>query len=287
MKITTNLLRKFGADENCIKFMEKFYPDGAEPLEIVKDHKIPLEYLHFARKYFPFTNEEFLKYKELCNIDENSTNFWASSDVEHSQCVWRSKLVSDSGYIIDSNTVKNSQFVFNSVDVRDSSNLLLSRSVRKSEKIMNSQFIDYSEQVNFSENVHWSKYITYSQRISDSEFLYKCERVTNSYFCGFLKDCNTCLFCDGLEGADSYIFNKPVSRNDFERVMDELLFHLRNESIRFIEVDYKNSYERTRFKTKNRLDDIFNGLSSDFYGWISTLPNYEDNLFLSLFFKEK
>ena len=286
MKVTLELLERYGGISDLDRdFLESRGLIGATPLEIMDAEFVNIDFLHFLRQYFEFTEEECQRYFEICKV-KDSKNIWGSYEVSNSRFIGNSKRVEDSQYVYNSNQVKNSQYIFSSVDVKNSSNLLLSRSVSNSNKVLNSELVKFSEQIQLSEDINWSKNIIYSKHINESSFIYKGEDVLNCHFCGFGTKITNCLFCIGIEGSSFKIFNKPIVSKDFYKIQEELTFMLQQENSQFITIDH-TKIDMGRFIQKYRLDDIFIGLSSNFYGWISTLPNYDEEVFLSLFFKDK
>lgn len=76
-----------------------------------------------------------------------------------------------------------------------------------------------------------------STNIFHSELCYECVNVENGYRLFFSDDCKNCrdsvflrfcrrvtnsLFCYGLEGVDYHIFNQPVSKEEFQKKLNEL-----------------------------------------------------------------
>ena len=68
MFITADLLRKYGACEQGIKYIERFYPNGAEMIDVIRDRHISKDFLHWGREYLTHTPEELAAYFTACDI---------------------------------------------------------------------------------------------------------------------------------------------------------------------------------------------------------------------------
>lgn len=283
MKVTKEILERYQACKKGKDFLDKFYPDGAEVLQIVKEHEISSEMLHFARRYFSLNEEEFKKYFELCRVSEDCKYVWDSIDVENSSYIYNSERITDSQHIQGSIKISSSSDIYESDSVDESNDVLNSQNIDNSFLIMMSNNIDYSSNIFNSANISWSEMVIHSSSIEESKYIYGSQFLNNCYFGGFLKHCSNCLFCYGLDSADNFIFNQPVNYNEFEYWKEKLLGILELEEKNFINIK-DDVHSSERFSVNTRLNSLFNSLSKDFFGWISTMLNYDEELFLDLFF---
>lgn len=284
MKITRELLEKYEACKDGIEFLDKFYPDGAEALQIAEEHELPLEMLHFARQFFNLDEKELQKYSELCEVDEDCTNVWRSSKVYASKNISSSININESNFVYDSTNVFRSSDVYSSEEVEESHNVFGSKGINSSEFIVNCEEVEFSSQLVGCENISWSENLIFSFGIEESSFLYTTKNSRNSYFSGFLTDCQNCLFCYGLNNVKNYIFNQPVSENEFEIWKEKLLFMLNREQNSLVKINHQ-LHSISRFQFYTSITSIFKDLSSDFFGWVGSIPYYDENLFINLFFK--
>jgi len=285
MRITVENLEKFAANKPDIELFKKEYPEGAEILEVFNNPKFDKEFFYFIKIYFKLSEEEEEIYNKICEI-EKSVSVLYSSRVKNSSFVSYSEDINKSNYVFrsknveDSNSINNSSFITKSKYIHGSSN------VRASEKIIDSERISTSFNVVNSKDVTWGNCIISSSDIDDGGFLYKCKELTSCYFCGFVINSENCLFCHGVDGARYRIFNQEVEPQEFDRIREDLLYRLNLEISTFIQID--DDSPRMLFGKKvvyhNRFDSIFDGLSNEFYGWISTIPYYNEDLFINLFF---
>lgn len=287
MKITVNQLYNFDAPKGLIEYVEKVYPAGVEVADLIKDSDIEFDFLHFIRNYLPLTKEETAEYMRVCRIDEESKNIYNSEQITSSKLVASSANVVDSYNIFNSQDVVSSRYVVNSMGVQNSNSVLNSQDIEHCGVIVDSKKVTESNNILSSEDINWCDTINFSTCLEESRFIYRSDRLNDSYFCGFCKDGNHLLFCVGVEGADYMIFNQPVSIQDFEIWREKLLFILSSENVQFIPLDRTAALPMERFKVNYRLDAIFNGLSSNFYGQIGNFPNFSDELFIDLFFRDK
>lgn len=288
MKVTSEFLNRCDASEEAIKFIEQNFSEGAEPLEIIeKFPDLPRGWLYFARDYFLQSEKEIAKFNELCKIKDCGV-VANSYDVENGDNIVDSEVVRDSTYIFHSNTVNDSHFIYNSHNIVLSNNINGSEDIYSSSIVVHSEGVHDSVEICDSDYINWSRNILLCNNINDSQFVYHSNNLADCYFCGFVQNCNHCMFCSGIEDRSYYIFNKPVDIKTFEALKQILLLNLDDEHSTFIALDGDEILNgNKRFIFNLRYDSVFNGLSDGFFGWVGTLPNYSDEKFLNLFFKER
>lgn len=282
MRLTAELVKEHGACEEGVNYLKEHYPNGAEILELADDPNIPLEWVHDARKYVPFTPEEVKRYEELCNV-VNSTYTRYSSDITNSANIISSTKVTDSKQVVQSNGVKDSQYIYRSDRIDFSKNVMESTDVTKSASIISSKNITRCTNIVLSDYISRSENILYSLLITSSSYCYKSKDLFDCYFCGFCAGLKHCMFCSNLEDEEYCIFNKKVSRALYEQIREELFTMLNAEASNFVEVKEDKLLERSRFVYDTKFNSIFKGLSDDFREWISELPNYSDEMYNELF----
>jgi hypothetical protein len=62
MLITVDLLKKYKACDNGIKYIDRFYPNGVEMIDVIRDRHIPKEMLHWGREFLAHSEEELVAY---------------------------------------------------------------------------------------------------------------------------------------------------------------------------------------------------------------------------------
>lgn len=287
MRITVDLLKRYNACKQSIDFMQANYPNGAEAIEIMQRKDIPLHFLHFGRQYLDVSDEEIQLYKQICRIDDKSRYIWYSNDVSNSTGLMHAHHVSNSSFIRDSFQINNSKHIYNSNNISNCSDIAHSTNIKDSNKILESHDIAESNDVARSNFISWSSAILNSLLLEDCSFIYKSDNLKDCHFCGFIKNSKHCLFCTELEDKEYYIFNHEVSPTVYEKYREELLLQLQAETPCMINVFSTKYTAEERFELSTRFDTVFNGLSDAFYGWIGTLPNYSDEVFINLFFKNR
>lgn len=287
MRITVDLLKRYNACKQSIDFMQANYPNGAEAIEIMQRKDIPLHFLHFGRQYLDVNDEEIQLYKQICRIDDKSRYIWYSNDVSNSTGLMNAHYVNNSSFVRDSFQINNSNHIYNSNNVSNCNDIAHSTNIKDSNKILESHDIAESNDVARSNFISWSSAILNSLLLEDCSFIYKSDNLNDCHFCGFIKNSKHCLFCTELEDKEYYIFNHEVSPTVYEKYREELLLQLQAETPCMINVFSTKYTAEERFELSTRFDTVFNGLSDAFYGWIGTLPNYSDEVFINLFFKNR
>ena len=287
MRITVDLLKRYNACKQSIDFMQANYPNGAEAIEIMQRKDIPLHFLHFGRQYLDVNDEEIQLYKQICRIDDKSRYIWYSNDVSNSTGLMNAHHVNNSSFVRDSFQINNSNHIYNSNNISNCDDIAHSTNIKNSNKILESHDIAESNDVARSNFISWSSAILNSLLLEDCSFIYKSDNLNDCHFCGFIKNSKHCLFCTELEDKEYYIFNHEVSPTVYEKYREELLLQLQAETPCMINVFSTKYAAEERFELSTRFDTVFNGLSDAFYGWIGTLPNYSDEVFINLFFKNR
>lgn len=284
MKILLSEMERYNAAEGMLETFKNMNLDGLEFSEFLKKQP-PVVMAHFIRTFFSLDKEELKSYFDYCNVT-NSTNVWYSTDVDHCSSVAYSKNVIDSSYVYSCKDVKNGKDIYDSLRVEDSENVSNCKDIIYSQNVVNSHDVECSSEIFGSSEIDWSKNILRSDGITDSQYIYHSHNMGNSYFCGFSKNSDHCLFCMGVEGAQYMIFNQPVEVAEFEEWCEKLLFMLNSEQSKFIGINLNEHEAEKRFEVRKGIDNLFEGLSSNFYGQLGNFKNYSEDLFLDLFFKE-
>lgn len=109
----------------------------------------------------------------------------------------------------------------------------------------NSKNVYYSETVFTSEDVYYSAAITgkndmvfdclrcfqcsnihdcvLSTNCTSSSYLFRCNTTSDSHFCIDCRGCTDCLFSSNLRNKSLHVFNKPVTRAEFEAIKARVL----------------------------------------------------------------
>lgn len=278
MKITPELLERFGIP--C---------EDKEPIlftNAILSYNYPPNLFHYIREYYRLSEEEFELYCKVYKI-EMCSNFWYSTHIKQSSNIYNSFNIYFSNFVRNSNDISVGSYIYNAQTIRSSTNIAYSTTISNSHRIIESQKIDDSEDVARSNNISWSKVILNSSQLKDCNYIYKSDNLVDCHFCGFTRNSRHCLFCVGLENKEYYIFNEPVSQLEYERTKEILLSKLEEEKSSMIRINENKYTAEERFKLNKRFDSIFNGLSSSLYGWIGTLPNYSDDVFVDIFFRDR
>lgn len=206
-----------------------------------------------------------------------STNVKDSSYTFDCDNVVYSKLIVSSKQVKNSEWVKHSEVVTNSLYVQNSS------SVRDSTYVMNSSSIVEASQILRCNDCNMSFALIDCKAARDSKFCYCSEDILDCTCSAFLKNCTHCIFSSGLSNESYMVFNQKVSPNRFSEIreiMDYKFGDLWNlETVNIVSKDGGNLVQKAFY------DTMFDALGADFFGWLGSLPEYDENVFIRLFFR--
>lgn len=282
MKVTVELLTKLKACKHGFDLLKK-YPNGATLIELSEDPDIELDDFYYARHYFLLNDEEMKIYNAKCHLEGCNEHVLRSSYVTKGLWIYNSTHIENCSYISNCENVVNSVEIVNSIDITDSKNVINSKIIKYSTNVADSDNIFNSENVLNSSYINWSKCINSSLLLDECQFCYKSRDCKDCYFCGFVEGGRHCIFCNNLSNAEYQIFNQPVTPAEFERVKEILLFQLQSENVDLMNIEPKR-HLNSRFSYDLRFDRMFEQLSDTFYGWVGQLPQFNEQIFLLLFF---
>ena len=282
MKVTHELLVKFKAYKRWFEVIKK-YPEEVELVDLLQDTDLDLDDLYFARHYFNFNDQELKVYNSRCNIEECGNHVLQSFQINNSNWIYNSSNITNSNFISNCDKVQGSSEIKSGVDIIDCENVINSKNIKYSKNIADSENISTSTNIINSNYINWSKVITSSQNLEECEFCYKCYNLNDCYFCGFVNNSKHCLFCNNISNTEYQIFNKPVTWDEFERIKEILHLQLETENVDLMDIRSDRHLD-ARFSYDLRFDRMFEQLSENFYGWVGSLPQYDEQIFLLLFF---
>ena len=280
MFITIELLKRLDACEQGLRYFERFYPNGAEMIDVIRDRHINKEFLHWGREYLTNNEQEQKAYAEVCGI-ENSEGYWYSVNVKNSKYVVKSKEVTDSISVFESTEVVSCSDVVNSDSATNSKQIFYSSMIDDCQKVFRGTNIVESINVCNSTMVVRSKNVIDSSNIFGSSEIVKCNTVTDSHFCQNCINIENCLFCEGLENAQYYIFNKPVDESRYKMIEKQYLKYF-TELLGFIREWPENLIVGTFVAPTRKFDDWYSPISEKFWKWVRTLPNFDSMLIYNI-----
>lgn len=273
MFITVDILRKLNACEQGIKYVERFYPEGVNMIDIIRDRHINKEFLHWGREYLTSTPEELAAYCEACGII-NSEGYWYSQNVRDSKYVIKSKDVDKSKSVFESKNIIGCQDIVNTDDAENSSQIFYSSMIDRCDKVCKGTNIVSSTNICNSTMVARSVNVIDSSTIFDSSEIISCNTVSSSHFC---KDCTNiekCLFCEGLSNAEYHIFNKPVDPKMYELFEEQYMKYM-TVLLDFISNWPSELVASAYVSPTRKFDDWYFNIPDSFWKWARTLPNFD------------
>ena len=280
MFVTLEILKQLGACDQGIRYIERFYPNGAEMIDIIRDRHISKEFLHWGRQYLTSNEEELTAYCEACKII-NTEGYWYSQNVRDSKYVINSRDVNNGIGIFESTDVSDSVDIVNSENILDCKQIFYSSMVDESEKIFKSQNITNSITICSSTMIVNSKNVIDSFNVFDSSEIINCVNTSNSYFCQDCKNIKHCMFCEGIEDAEYYMFNRPVDKAHFELFEKQYLKYL-TEHLEFVREWPADLLTIRHISPTKKFDDWYHPIAPRFWKWIRTLPGFDSMLIYNI-----
>lgn len=286
MFVTLEDLKSRNACATGIKLFERLYPEGVEIMKLLDNKHIPIEILHWGYQHLDVNAEEIEKYYQRCGITESKE-------------VLVSERIHNSCFINQSKDVTDSKFINDSVDITDCVQVSYSSFIKRSRHIYNCETVEDTHGATESKEIYKCGNVIDSSNIRDSWGVANCRNLTNSqfiyrstlsedcHFSSFLTGCYKCIFCSGLNGKQFYLFNKPISQKEWEKIFNNEFSVRINEEAFFLLKDNSklNSYYVAKKETSFR--NYFSLISENFNKWVKSLPNFDPFVMYQITFDEK
>ena len=283
--ITAQDLIKHKANQHGVDYIQRFYPEGAEIADLLKDKHISKEFLHWTRLSFPYTEEEKTMYEARMNIIGSENLFYSDE-------------VFNSSFIVSGNKIENSSYVFSSTDIKNCRNVVSSESVEDGEQIFScfmvsssSGVIEGSNIIN-SKNICCATAVIESSNIIESTNVYNSSEICNSrditesYFCKNSRNLKNCMFCNGLTDAEFYIFNQPVDEVRFGIFKQQYLKYM-DVALKFVKEWPDDLAVSIKPAISRRFDEWYKPIPDIFWKWVRTLPGYDAMMLYEITMREE
>lgn len=282
MFLTLEILRERKACEAGIKYVERFYPNGAELSTLIADKHIPFDFLHWGWMYLDPSEEEIRQYEQRVGIS-NTTSYYRIENVSDSSFIDESKFVARSHHVVHSQNVNDSNFVYSSHDVENSNRVTNSAYIYNSTAVVGSANITNTSQVFNSQAIIDCETVIASMVASNCDMIYDCAQVEDLHFCSSCKNLTHGLFCfqpeDGAKGP--LLFNKPVS----EKMYENALAQYKKLKVDFAPIECIKGEETCALNRDFK--GYFARVPSRFWDWMRTLPNFDTEIAYSLTFHDE
>ena len=287
MFLTVEDLKKHKACETGIKLFNKLYPNGIEIIKLLDNTHIPIEVLHWGYEHLNVSEEEIKKYYLRCGII-NSKEIIHSERISNSNFVFHSKDIEDCAFVSNCNTaadsrqitfcsnVIRSKFCYESESLTDVLGVVSSKDIHNSINIIDSTLIRNCEDVSNSRN------------LTNCSFIYRSTLSEECHFSSFLTGCFNCLFCTDLKAEQYCLFNKSISKDNYNKIYEEFKIKIENEVFNLIK-DNSNIKSTTYYiaKKENNYKEYFSLISDNFNEWVKSLPNFDPFIMYQITFDEK
>ena len=282
MFLTADIVREKGACDAGIKWMERYFPEGGELKDVISHERCPELFLHWGYNYLPANEEERRVYWDRMHVNcQKPRTINDSKEVDNSECVFMGKKV------------KNSSQVSSSKEVSDSSIIQASKNIEKSKRVFNSKEIQGSMDVYASNNIKNSQNIIYSseifasndilngQEISDSFYVIgteeKSKKIKNSYFIFNCNNLSHCLFCDGVDSQQFLLFNRPITEQEYNVYVEQLMELKQNWHPSFLSTWKREQLPLIPPSTLSE-DQYCDDIPEQLLSWIKNLPNFNEQI---------
>lgn len=289
MFLTNEILEKHDACAVGKKWFNRYFPEGAEMLDIIKSPKANIAFLHWGFENLTATQEELEAYWDKLNITNcDRATIIKSHNVDSSDTVIRSQDVSGGSYIFSSKKIKKSNIVANSATVENSHNIFESSFVYDSFNVLNGQNITNSHNILNSSFVVNSHSIFNADNVTDSFVVFdlKAKETKDVSNCGFVADCERvsyCLFCTDLVDKEYHVFNRPVSKAQYEMIKRQLMSIIEGYEAHFVE-DWGKKTIPLEIPNITHIAMYHAHLPEDFWEWVKTLPGYDPKVLYQITF---
>lgn len=293
MKITHDLLVRRHACAEGIEFLDKYYPDGVELIDLLTDlsgskHQLPVDFYYWGETNLGFDND-YEKQKRERAMFEGLLAIDRSSAIVGSNRIKDSYMVGHSKYVERSRSVFHSEHVSDSDDVNGSARITKSHGVFDSKFVSDSGEVLFSVNVTNSTNVINSHYIVNSANILDSTNIVDCRdcrtctNMDNSSFCVDCNDSSNLIFCIGIDNANSHIFNEKVQPSVFQMVAEQYK-RIMPTRLRYAAPYVPNSVlpqsAQVDYDHRKYYRDIME--SEEIRSWIMSLPHFSADVWYDM-----
>lgn len=281
MFLTKEKLKRIKACKTGMEWFERSFPKGAEIIDIINSPETNFDFLHWGFENLETTEEEKEAYLNRLNIVGcNKETIKKSNNISDSYVVAYSKNVDKSEYVYNSGNIEKSKRIINCIGVKNGQNVFESRDVNNSINVYSSTHISNSD------NIIGSNYV------ANSHSVYNVDNVSNSFVifdlttgessdienCAFLTDCAllaNCAFCSGLSGEEYHVFNKPITKQQFDIIMKQLSSILKQYRANYVDWN-EEVIESSPSLFPNGEHHIY--LPKEFWEWVKNVPGYDPRI---------
>ena len=277
MIITADFLANNKACKQGIEFVQKFYPNGVETIDLIKDPRISKEMLHWGRKQLTHSPEELEAYCQVCNI-VNCDGYWYSENVRDSLYVVKSFNVSSSKHIFDSKDIERCIDVSGSEQIEDSSKVFISEWVTNSSKVYSSKNIENSQNICRSTLTIDAKNVYGSTNILNSTEIINSQNITNSICCTQSQSLTNCLMCYGISDKEYCVFNTPVGKERFNIYKKQYQKLMQDIELKFVDEWPEALVQSVTPALDLNFSHYYKSVLPKFWKWARTLPNFDEEI---------
>lgn len=219
MYITAELLKEYDAPDSLVEYFNSMFHNGTTIDGVLEIDDLRHTMVYFLCDNFAMTEAQVDRCNELLGLVDCSSTYHSrklnncegaanSRDCKNCNEIYNAVHCADSNKVYDSQKITGSVGVYSSKEVHDS------------QLVLNSTKVSGSKNVCVGKNIFNSRNIFRSENIFHSNCLRNCSRVENSYFCAHCNNSAYLMFCSAGRGDTYMIFNKQVTEERFNEVLD-------------------------------------------------------------------
>lgn len=195
-----------------------------------------------------------------------------SSKCKNSSFVYNSQNIIDGKYVSDSSKCEDIQHIYQSKMCKHSSHIVGSVSCNNSHNIINSYYIESSSDILNSKGLNQCGQLQYCTNCDNTYFSRDCENVAHSFF------------CKGIKDADYMIFNKPYSPTFFDAFLES--YKSFEPQLAYVDSWPQDTIVMNPHSILTTINPLVYcaPLTSDFWDWLDTLPNYSKEILYQITF---
>lgn len=229
-------------------------------------------------------NKKHKNENKNCIYDSNGVinSYYISSSryINKSHSVVFSKYINKSLCIKDSLNINSSKVILDSGNIVSGNVIFKGINIERSSVIQNGTYIKESDTVSDSKQVFMSSLVkssygvAYSYLVENSVGIYRSSNISSSKYITQCNNISNCLFCYGISCKEYMIFNKPVSKEYFQEVLDNIQEEYDMWIPKFIK------YNELLQLRRQKLELAYNNfIDSDLFGYIKPLKEFNKELF--------
>ena len=274
MYLDEEILIEYGAPASFLNYFIETYKSDATAFEIIIDKRTNSNNLLWLYEHIPLNEDEVTLCFERLKI-KRSEYFVGSKEIEDCSFVFSSRNCVESSYIKDSYKVERSLFVNKSNNVKNSENIFDSKNVSDSKFIGSSKDVFRSENVLWGIKIYDSFGVKSSSNIVNSRGIVTGLNLMDCFYCAQCSHSTNLLFCANVRGADYMIFNKQVTEERYNEVLNKVKELACNFYFHIMDFNITESLDGAQYGVNCDFRTIYASAPSELWEYLKSLSEYD------------